>query len=58
MIKDLTAAENRAIELVVEHLRAIKQRTGHGRFVLAVEITSGVETFFEYTPTFKEKPPR
>lgn len=58
MIKDLTAAENRALEIVVEHLRLIKGRTGYGRFVLGVDVVAGKETMFEYTPTFQEKPPK
>lgn len=57
-MKDLTPAETRALELVVEHMRAIKERTGYGRFVLGVEIVAGRETMFDYAPTYREKPPK
>ena len=58
MTKDLTAAEARALELVVEALRDIKARTGHGRLTVVVEVAAGAETLFEITPTFRHKPPR
>ena len=58
MTRELTPAELRALQIVIDTLRDIKTRTGHGRLLLAVEIAEGRETLFEYTPTFKEKPPR
>jgi hypothetical protein len=58
MSRDWTPAEYRAAELVIDTLREVKKRTGHGRVLVAVEVVAGVETMFETTPTFKEKPPR